>query len=112
MRASVFAWALGTATVWAELPAQIKLGERTTVVFATAMEGGAMLATRDEFVQRMSPFDRAARMKTGRDVSADEYLGLVAKNVLVWSDAEVQRIVAAIQGIQAKLNSLALPFPK
>jgi hypothetical protein len=59
----------------------------------------------------MSPFDRAARMKTDRDVSEDDYLAFVAENILSWTDAEKDRITTAFQGIDAKLTALSLPFP-
>ena len=50
------------------------LAGKTAVVFATVAEGRQILAARDEFVERMSPFDRAARLKTARPVSEEEFL--------------------------------------
>ena len=58
------------------------LAGKTAVVFATVAEGRQILAARDEFVERMSPFDRAARLKTARPVSEEEFLKHVGKNVL------------------------------
>ena len=46
--------------------AQIKLSGGTTVLFATIDEAKKILVSRDDFVRRMSPFDRAARMKTDK----------------------------------------------
>ena len=43
--------------------AEMKLGESAAIVFATVDEGRQVLTSRDEFVKRMSPFDRVARMK-------------------------------------------------
>jgi hypothetical protein len=92
--------------------AQVTLGKSTTVTFATVEEGKEILTRRDDFVQRMSPFDRAARMKTDKDVSEKEYLEFVGKNVLAWNDTEKQKISSAFQNIQASLEDLSLPFPK
>jgi len=91
---------------------QIKLGSDTTVVFATVDEGKQILTAQDDFVRCMSPFDRAARMKTDSDVSEKDYLEFVGKNVLVWNDAEKQKITSSFQGIQTELKALSLPFPK
>jgi hypothetical protein len=92
--------------------AQVEIGENTTVIFATVEEARQILTSKDEFVRRMSPFDRASRMKTDRDISEVEYLEFVGKNILAWNDAEKQKITSAFQGIQTELKSLSLPFPK
>ena len=64
---------------------------KTAVVFATLDEGRRILGTPDDFLQRMSPFDRAARMKTGRQVSEAEFLQHVRESVLSWNDGENRR---------------------
>lgn len=92
--------------------AQIGLGNSSTVFFATAEEAREVLAVADDFVQRMSPFDRAARMKTDADVSEKEYLKFVGDNILAWSDSEKRKIASAFRAIQARLDAMPLPFPK
>jgi hypothetical protein len=110
-RPAVFVFLMGALA--AELaPAQINLGVGTTVLFATADAAREILTSRDDFVRRMSPFDRAARMKTDKVVSERQYLEFVGRNVLEWDDAEKQKIISALQDIQTRLDALALPFPK
>ena len=99
------------ATTCSQTQAQIKLSENTSVVFATIPEGRKILTSRDRFVSRMSPFDRAARMKTDQDVSEEDYLEFVGKNVLAWNDSEKKKITSALQGIQTELEVLSLPLP-
>lgn len=94
------------------LRAQMTLGEGVTISFASLVEGKRLLASRDDFVQRMSPFDRAARLKTDKDVSERQYLKFVGQNVLEWNDAEKQKISLAFQSIQETLEAMALPFPE
>lgn len=94
------------------LRAQISLSPGITISFASAAEGKRVLTNRDSFVERMSPFDRAARLKTDAQVSERKFLGFVGENVLEWNDGEKQTISSAFQGIQQPLNALALPFPK
>lgn len=92
--------------------AQMSIGDSTIVSFASVDKAREILTVRDDFVRRMSPFDRAARMKTDSDISEEDYLAFVGKNVLAWDDAEKQKITSAFQGIHAGLESLSLPFPK
>ena len=49
------------------LEAEVRLG-RTILSFATVEEGKRVLTSRDDYVERMSAFDRAARLKTDRVV--------------------------------------------
>jgi hypothetical protein len=98
---------------WVQLPhAQIKIGKDAIVEFASVDQARQILTAQDDFVLRMSPFDRASRMKTNRNVSTDVYLEFVGRNVLAWNDSERQKITSAIQGVQAELESLLLPFPE
>jgi hypothetical protein len=89
----------------------MKIGD-TTLTFATVDEGRQILTARDDYVRRMSPFDRAARMKTDRDVSEQEYLAFAAGNVLEWGDEEKEKIASAFEGVRAELEELSLPLPE
>ncbi len=92
--------------------AQMKLTEGTTIVFATVEEAKQVLTSRDPFVQGMSPFDRAARLKTDKPVSEKEYLEFVARSILPWQPAEKQKISAAFQSVHDALTALSLPLPE
>ena len=92
--------------------AQLSLGQGATIGFATVKEAKEVLERRDDFVQRMSPFDRAVRMKTDRDVSEEEYLRFVGRNVLAWDEADKQKITVAYRGVEKRLAVQNLPFPK
>lgn len=92
--------------------ARIKIGENIAVVFASVDQGKLILTAQDDFVRRMSPFDRAARMKTDREISEKTYLEFVGKSVLPWSDLDKQKITSAFDEIQASLEALSLPFPR
>jgi len=82
---------------------QLKLGSNTVIVFATVDEGKQILTSHDDFVERLSPFDRAARMKTDRDVSQAEYLKFVGLNVLAWTENEKQNMESAFDAIRGRL---------
>ena len=82
------------------------------IVFASAQDGSRVLGAKDEFVERMSPFDRAARMKTDRPVTETEYLAFAAGAARDWDAAARKTVAAAFQGIEPQLHALKLPLPK
>ena len=57
--------------------ADVNLREGCAVRFASVNEGAEILGRKDEFIQRLSTFDRAARMKTDRSISEVEFLKFV-----------------------------------
>ena len=91
--------------------AEIKFGETCEIVFASMDEARDVLTQRDDYVQRMSPFDRAARMKTNRDVSEKEYLEFVGSHVRDWNENERQNMTVAIQAVQKDLEPYSHLFP-
>jgi len=92
--------------------AQINLGSNTTLTFATVAEGRQVLTNRDDFIRALSPFDRAARVKTDKEVSETEFLIFVGQHNLEWNEAERQKVADALKPLKEKLKALALPFPK
>ncbi len=84
----------------------------TTITFAGIDEGREILTAPDEFVRNLSPFDRAARLKTDNSVSQEEFLAFVGKSVRQWKRKEKQQIVAALEGVQENLDNLSLPLPE
>ena len=92
--------------------AEIALGTNVTFVFATIETGRQILTCRDDFVQRLSPFDRAARLKSDREISEGQFLDFVGSNVLAWTEGDKQRLTGAIQELHTPLVSLALRLPK
>ncbi len=91
--------------------AEVRLG-RTTLSFATVEEGKRVLMSRDDYVERMSAFDRAARLKTDKAVSERQYLEFVGKAVVAWEEAEKEKVYLALEGVEEALKKMALPFPK
>jgi hypothetical protein len=83
----------------------------TTMHFASQSEGRQMLVARDDFIQRLSPFDRSARMKTDKAVSAGELLEFIGKNVVDWTKEETQTVQAAIEAMQPLFRDLPLSLP-
>ena len=93
-------------------PTNVNMGKGCLAHFATASEAAEILTRKDDFIQRLSAFDRAARMKTDRTVSAEEFLAFVKASVSSWTDAEKGKVEAAIGQIRPALEALPLPLPK
>lgn len=91
-------------------PADISLGS-TKVHFASQSEGRKILTEKDEFILRLSPFDRSARMKTDKAVSEVEFLEFVGRNVVDWTEEEMQTVQAAVEAIEPLLRDLRLSLP-
>jgi hypothetical protein len=83
-----------------------------TAHFATAAEAAEVLGQKDDFIQRLSPFDRSARMKTDAPVSEDKFVAFVKSNAASWSDTEETKVQAAIAAIRPALEKLSISFPK
>jgi hypothetical protein len=81
------------------------------LAFATLPEAQKTLSNRDAFVERMSPFDRAARMKTDRDISQAQYLEFAASAALEWTAEETSKVQAAFDKVRPAIAQLSLPLP-
>jgi hypothetical protein len=90
--------------------AQLQLGSGSALTFATPDEAKAVLASRDDFIKRLSPFDRAAKINSGAPVSEQD-LEAVAANVRAWTEADIQKVTAAFEIDKPGIANLALPFP-
>jgi hypothetical protein len=66
----------------------------------------AVLGTRDDFVSRLSPFDRAARLGAAGEVSEAEYLAFATASAREWSNDERARLAAAFGAIAPRLDAL------
>jgi hypothetical protein len=82
------------------------------LVFPVSADARELLSSKDAFVERMSPFDRAARMKTDREVTESEFLEFAASAALDWEEAEIGALTAAYREIEDELKRLRLLLPR
>jgi hypothetical protein len=83
-----------------------------TLTFSSPADGRRLLGTRDAFVERLSAFDRSARLKTDKAVPEQQFLEFAAKNVLAWEPPEEDQIQTVYRGLQPRLKDLRVAFPK
>ena len=92
--------------------ADVDVRTNCTAHFASLTEAAEILGQKDEFIQRLSPFDRAARMKTEKSISEDEFLRFVQANAAEWSEIERTRLQSAMAALRPALEHLPISFPK
>lgn len=92
--------------------AQTEPAPSIRILFASLQEGREILRTRDGFIRRLSPFDRAARLKTDREVSESEFLNFVAGKVIEWDCADRERVERAFERILPALGEYPLNWPE
>jgi hypothetical protein len=76
------------------------------IELASIEQARAVLGERDDFVARLSPFDRAARLKSADEVSEDEYLAFARAAAREWPNDERARLATAFAAIRPKLAEL------
>jgi hypothetical protein len=80
------------------------------LVFASIEEGRAALTRRDEFIERLSAFDRAARIHRA-GATTEEFLEVVGRSVRDWPAEERAAVAAAYATLRPQLDALKLPWP-
>jgi len=106
-----FAALLCVACVALAFAEEVPITPRSTLAFATIEEGRAVIGRADEYVQRMSAFDRRLRMDREEAASEPEFLAFAAAQVTAWPTGEQRRISAVLTMLAGRLAGLDLPLP-
>ena len=99
-----------SATVEAAEP--IQLTKNTVARPATPEEAKKILTARDTFVQNLSPFDRAARLKSDKPVTEKQLLDTIADQIRPYAESEWKNVAAAIRTIAEQLKGYDVRLPK
>lgn len=85
--------------------------KKPVFIFASGQEGRSILTARDEFIENMSPFDRAVRMQSEKPVSVDQFLTFVGNNVVSWDKDDQELIQKILSSLAPRLASYASFLP-
>jgi hypothetical protein len=88
-----------------------RLTPGSVAAFASLEQGRSILTNRDEFILALSRFDRAARMKTDRDVPEVEFLEYLGGQVRSWTPDETNKLTTVCRRVARKLDGWSLPLP-
>ncbi len=96
----------------AEVKANQLLARACSVHYATVTEARAHLAKQDAYVQGLSSFERAAKIKQAGPVSTEQYIEFIQGQALEWSDEEKATVRKVIAAAKPKLARFARHLPK
>ena len=96
----------------AEVKANQLLAKGCSVHFATVTEAREHLAKQDVYVQGLSSFERAAKIKQAGPVSTEQYIEFIQGQALEWSDEEKATVRKVIAAAKPKLARFARHLPK
>jgi hypothetical protein len=91
--------------------ADVELRRGSVAHFGSIQEGAEIQSANDDFIEHVSGFDRAVRMKTKETPSTAEFLQFLRGNVIPWSDAEMTRVAAVIAKIRPGLELFGAALP-
>jgi hypothetical protein len=91
--------------------ADVQFTAGTVIHFTSPAEGSKVLTVRDDFIRRLSPFDRAARLKVGRAVAEEEFLTFIGKSATEWTNQEMRAVQASAESLRPLLSAFPLSLP-
>ncbi len=91
--------------------AELQLIDSPRFIFASLEQARAILSTRDEFIRCLSPFDRAARIRTKALASEGDFLRFLELSAQEWQPGEIEKVEAALKSIHPRLARYGLNFP-
>lgn len=92
--------------------AEADAGLGTAFHFATTDEARAIVSTRDDYIERLSPLERALKARSESSVSETEYLSLLATAVKPWSADDQAAVESALASVAPAIARLGLPLPR
>ena len=95
-----------------EAKADLPLAKGCSVHFASVAEAKALLAKHDIYIQGLSPFERAAKVKQAGPVSTDQYINFIQDQAIEWTDEGKTKLREVVAAAKPKLAKFAKHLPK
>ena len=95
-----------------DAPGDQSRGRKTVWHFASKSEASDLLRTTDDFTERLSRFDRSARLKTSKTVTEQQYFQFVAGAARQWSDGEQKKLRPILDRVSNRIEQFELPIPQ
>jgi len=92
--------------------ADLPLTANSQIHLATTAEAGDALTERDTYINALGPFDRQARLRSDKPVSAATLLAFTKLQAMPWSEAQRAKVTKAIASLREKFQPFDLPFPE
>ena len=112
MTALIWLSMLGAGLAADESPTAVELTSACRVRLATVEEGKSLLAADDDFSRSLSRFDLQSRLKSGDEVTLDDWKRFVSSHVRDWDDVRSQAATESLQRLSKRMGGYELPLPK
>lgn len=89
----------------------IQLSKNCTIQFASVKEAKDFLAIRDVYIEGLSSFERAAKIKKAGPISTDEYIKFIQDQAVEWSKEDKIKLSEIIDKAKIKLGHLVNHLP-
>lgn len=90
---------------------RIDLSAATRLLLAAPEQARAVIAQRDDYLQRVNPRERSAKRGTPDAVSLEQYVAWIQSDVQAWDEASRAAVAAAARIVRPTLAELPLPLP-
>lgn len=106
-------WLLATHSLAADAATgKVEIAPGRLVRLATAEEGKPILTADDAFTKSLSRFDLQSRLRTGDEVTLDDWKKSVAAEVRDWEEAQAKAATESLTRLSKRLVGFELPLPK
>jgi hypothetical protein len=111
---TVLVWltVMGAGLAADESEASVELAAGWQVRLVAAEEGRKLIAADDAFTRSLSRFDLQSRLKSGDDVTLDDWKQMATAAVRGWSDEQAKSATESIGRLSKRLAGYKLPLPK
>ena len=95
----------------AEFLKKNELSNKCKIHFASTNKAKELLAKRDVYIEGLSSFERAAKIKKSGPISTDEYIKFIQDQAIDWSEEDKTKLSKVIAKAKIKLSHLASHLP-
>ena len=92
--------------------ARVRLTENSILVLAAVEEGEKSLGQPDAYIEALGPLEKRIRMRTEAEVSTEQFLEHVQKQVIPWTEEQQQRLRTTAGLVAKELEALELELPQ
>tara|TARA_B100001250_G_C19788130_1_gene785129 strand:- start:883 stop:1860 length:978 start_codon:yes stop_codon:yes gene_type:complete len=112
MTLRLFLFFLSITFCHGEFYKKIQLSDECNIHFASTSKAKELLAKKDIYIQGLSSFERAAKIKQAGPISIDEYIKFIQEQTVEWSKEDKIKLSKVIAKAKIKLGHLANHLPK
>ncbi|WP_227429376.1 hypothetical protein [Psychrobacter sp. I-STPA6b] len=101
----------GTTTTQSTTQIQSQNDQNMQVIFLDKQAGTQLLATEDDYLKVLSPFDWLAKFKSERPLNQQELQDYYAKATVNWDAASKQKVMTAVEVLQRRIADMHFNNP-